>query len=236
MAADTPLRGLLPTTALFPGPANSFTASLVRVPKPPVVRVWSDYICPFCYVATERAAWLEQRYGAQVEWLPFDLHPEYPPEGISIEELRAKYPAGLHDQVDRMIDEAGLPRGERTHVPNSRAALHLTEFARDAGLHEALHARLMSAYWAEGKNIGDTEVLVEEAAAAGLDPDEARRVIKELPYAERIAAATAALFELGGAGVPGWVVDDRVFVPGAQPHELFERVMVKLGHGGESEA
>src|SRR4051794_20225888 len=91
----------------------------------PVVRVFSDYICPFCYVATERAAWLEERYGAQVEWLPFDLHPEYPAEGISIDELHAKYPAGLHEQVDRMIDEAGLPRGERTHVPNSRAALHV---------------------------------------------------------------------------------------------------------------
>lgn len=204
------------------------------MPKPPVIRVWSDYICPFCYVATERAAWLEERYGAQVDWLPFDLHPEYPPEGITIDELRAKYPAGLHDQVDAMIDEAGLPRGERTKVPNSRAALHLTELARDKGVHEQLHKRLMSAYWAEGRDIGDPEVLVEEATAVGLDPDEARAVIAELRYAERIAAATSALFELGGGGVPGWVVDDRVFVPGAQPHELFERVMQKLGHGGET--
>lgn len=202
----------------------------------PVVRVWSDYICPFCYVATERAAWLEERYGAQVEWLPFDLHPEYPPEGISIEELRAKYPAGLHDQVDRMIDEAGLPRGERRRVPNSRAALNVTELARDRGIHEELHKRLMSAYWAEGRDIGDAGVLVDEAAAVGLDAEEVRRVIAELPYADRIAAATSALFELGGGGVPGWVVDDRVFVPGAQPHELFERVMQKLGHGGDTSA
>lgn len=79
-------------------------------------------------------------------------------------------------------------------------------------------------------------MLVEEATAVGLDPDEVRSAIAELPYADRIAAATAALFELGGGGVPGWVVDDRVFVPGAQPHELFERVMQKLGHGGESAA
>jgi predicted DsbA family dithiol-disulfide isomerase len=204
--------------------------------NPPVVRVWSDYICPFCYVATERAAWLEERYGALVEWLPFDLHPEYPAEGISIDELRAKYPSGLHDQVDRMIDEAGLPRGERKHVPNSRAALNVTELARENGVHEPLHARLMAAYWAEGRDIGDTEVLVEEAGAVGLDAGEVRAVIGENRYADRIAAATAALFELGGSGVPGWVVDDRVFVPGAQPHELFERVMQKLGHGGESES
>lgn len=202
--------------------------------KPPVIRVWSDFICPFCYVATERAAWLEDRYGAQIDWLPFDLHPEYPPEGISIEELRSKYPAGLHDQVDRMIDEAGLPRGERTRVPNSRAALNVAELARDKGVHDELHERLMSAYWVEGKDIGDADVLVGEAASVGLDPGEVRTVIEDLPYGERIAAATAALFELGGSGVPGWVVDDRVFVPGAQPHELFERVMQKLGHGGES--
>lgn len=46
----------------------------------PQVTVWADYICPFSYVALERAAWLERRYGAEVEWLPFDLHPEYPAE------------------------------------------------------------------------------------------------------------------------------------------------------------
>jgi predicted DsbA family dithiol-disulfide isomerase len=177
---------------------------------------------------------MERRYGAQIEWLPFDLHPEYPPEGISIEALRAKYPGDFHLQVDRMIDEAGLPRGERTHVPKSRAALNVSELARDRGVHDELHARLMHAYWAEGRDIGDTEVLVEEAGRFGLDGDEIRAVVAEHPYAERIAASTAGLLELGGGGVPAWVLDDRVFVPGAQPHELFARVMEKLGHEDET--
>jgi predicted DsbA family dithiol-disulfide isomerase len=179
----------------------------------------------------ERATWLARRYGAQIEWLPFDLHPEYPPGGISIEELRAKYPGDFHRQVDRMIDETGLPRGERTRVPNSRAALNVSELARDSGVHDGLHTRLMTAYWSEGRDIGETAVLVEEAGKFGLEEDEVRAVIEEDRYADRIAASTAALFELGGGGVPAWVVDDRVFVPGAQPHELFERVMHKLGHG-----
>jgi predicted DsbA family dithiol-disulfide isomerase len=162
------------------------------------------------------------------------LHPEYPPEGISIDELRARYPADRHAQVDRMIDEAGLPRGERTRVPNSRAALNASELAREHGVHGALHGRLMNAYWAEGRDIGETEVLVEAAGKFGLGEEDVRAVIDEDRYADRVAASTAALFELGGGGVPAFVLDDRVFVPGAQPHELFERVMQKLGHGGES--
>jgi predicted DsbA family dithiol-disulfide isomerase len=47
----------------------------------PRILVWSDYIWPFCYVGLERAAWLERQFGAEIEWRPFQLHPEYPPEG-----------------------------------------------------------------------------------------------------------------------------------------------------------
>jgi predicted DsbA family dithiol-disulfide isomerase len=132
-----------------------------------------------------------------------------------------------------MIDESGLPRAERTHVPSSRPALNVAELARDNGVHDGLHGRLMTAYWGEGEDIGDARVLVREASEFGLDAGEVRAAIDESRYADRIAASTAALFDLGGGGVPAWVLDDRVFVPGAQPHELFERVMQKLGHGGE---
>jgi predicted DsbA family dithiol-disulfide isomerase len=92
----------------------------------------------------------------------------------------------------------------------------------------------MSAYWAENRDIGDTEVLVAEASPLGLDPDEVRDVAQTSRYRDRIAESTTAVLEMGAGGVPAWVVDDRVLIPGAQPHELFERVLEKLGHGGET--
>jgi predicted DsbA family dithiol-disulfide isomerase len=132
-----------------------------------------------------------------------------------------------------MFDAAGLPHVNRDHVPNSRAALNVSELAREQGVHEGLHQRLMTAYWAEDRDIGDVEVLVDEAAAFGLDLDEVRDVAATSRYQDRIEASTRAVIEMGAGGVPAWVVDDRLLIPGAQPHELFERVMEKLGYPGD---
>ncbi len=129
-----------------------------------------------------------------------------------------------------MFDEAGLPHAPRTRIPNSRAALNVAELARERGVHPQLHARLMTAFWGEDRDISDARVLAEEAGAFGLDPDEVTDVATAHRYQPLIEASTAAVLEMGAGGVPAFVVDDRALVPGAQPHELFERVMVKLGH------
>ena len=127
-----------------------------------------------------------------------------------------------------MFDTAGLPHATRTKIPKSHAALNVAELAREHGVHEQLHDRLMRAYWAEDRDISDPDVLVEEAAAFDLDADEVRRAATELPYMDRIHASTRAVHEMGANGVPAFVVDDRVLIPGAQPHALFEKVMERL--------
>jgi predicted DsbA family dithiol-disulfide isomerase len=165
-----------------------------------------------------------------VEWLPFDLHPEYPAEGISIEQLAARYgfdPGAHHVQL---FGEAGLPFTPHARIPNSRAALNVSELARERGVHEPFHARLMAAFWGEDRDISDPDVLVEEAAPFGLDPDEVRDVARNHTYQDQIQAFTNAVFEMGANGVPAFAVDDQVLIPGAQPHSLFEKVMEKLGH------
>jgi predicted DsbA family dithiol-disulfide isomerase len=128
-----------------------------------------------------------------------------------------------------MFDDAGLPYSrEITRVPNSRRAQQVIELARDRGRHGALHHRVMDAYWHRARDIGDPAVLREEAAAAGLDPGEVDDVLGGEQYVDRLEAQTRALHEMGGGGVPAWVIDDRVLVPGAQPHEVFERVIGRL--------
>jgi predicted DsbA family dithiol-disulfide isomerase len=130
-----------------------------------------------------------------------------------------------------MFEEAGLPYSESLEkVPNSRKALMVGELARERGTFEALHPRLFDAYWARGRDIGDERVLVEEGAAVGLEEAEILEVVRDPRYLERIDAFTQAALELGAGGVPAWLIDERLLVPGAQPRDVFERVLERLGH------
>lgn len=129
-----------------------------------------------------------------------------------------------------MIEDAGLDYGPADVVPNSMRALMLGEFARMEGQHEQVHERLFRAYWAEGRNIGETEVLLEVAAGAGLDPEKAALACDDDGLKERIRGSTEAALDAGAGGVPAWVLDGRFLVPGAQPHEVFEGALGRLGH------
>jgi len=130
-----------------------------------------------------------------------------------------------------MFEEAGLPHAEPLEkVPNSRGALMLGELARDRRAFDELHPRLFNAYWARGRDIGDERVLAEEGAAVGLDETEIVDVLRDGRYLDRIEAQTRAALDVGAGGVPAWVIDQRLLIPGAQPHDVFERVLERLGH------
>ena len=130
--------------------------------QPIEVAIWSDVVCPFCNVARERAEWLRERGHDGGHWLPYDLHPEYPDEGIPRDDLMRRYPAAMHETVRRINEEAGLaynPHPER--VPRTRRALELIEWARGHGwkLTTPCTTRIMDAYWTEGRDIMDWDVL-----------------------------------------------------------------------------
>jgi predicted DsbA family dithiol-disulfide isomerase len=146
-----------------------------------------------------------------------------------VEDLAARYGFDIRAHHERLFGENGLPNAQRTRIPNSRAALNVAELARERGVHKQFHERLMTAYWAEDRDISDPEVLAQEGNPFGLDPDEVRDVATTHRYQDRIQASTQAVFEMGGNGVPAFVIADRTMIPGAQPHELFEKVMDKLG-------
>jgi predicted DsbA family dithiol-disulfide isomerase len=163
--------------------------------------------------------------------MPFDLHPEYPPEGIPRADLERRYGAAFGDRLRAMFDQEGLPHAETLDkVPNSRGALQLAELARERDLFDALHPRLFDAYWARGRDIGDRAVLIEEGAAVGLEESDVVEALANNSYLERVERETQTAIELGAGGVPAWVIDKRLLVPGAQPQEVFERVFERLGY------
>jgi predicted DsbA family dithiol-disulfide isomerase len=172
---------------------------------------------------------LEHRFGARVTWLPFDLHPEYPEEGLPRERLLARYGDAGIDHVRRMFEAYGL--GYNPHpdiVPNTMRALRVTELARDRDLHRPVHDRLMDAYWGEGSNIGDPDELRRLALEAGLDAAEVDDVLGSDAYLERVRASTSEAQSVGVNGIPAFALDGRLLVLGAQPREVFERAYAQL--------
>ena len=128
-----------------------------------------------------------------------------------------------------MVEECGYVYNPPEHVvPNSLKALEVTELARDAGLHEAVHDRLMHGYWSEAADIGDETALLALAEEAGLDRGEAIEALADGRYRERIAESTREANLLGINAIPAFVLDDRLLLVGAYPHEVFERAFAQL--------
>jgi len=170
-----------------------------------------------------------REFDADLVWLPFDLHPEYPPEGIPRAQLHARYGDRFRGRVEEMFERAGLVYNPPAEVvPNTMAALRLTELARERDLHQPFHDRLMDAYWAEARNIGGADELRALAAEVGLDAAETDEVLATELFRDRVLASTAQAQSIGVTGVPGFLLDRRLLVLGAQPRDVFEQAFAQL--------
>ena len=191
------------------------------------VVIYSDYVCPFCYIGYHRIEKLKEQYDLDIEWKPFELHPETPKEGIPIERL--PFPpaafAMFIANVRKLADEDGLTIKSGGIMSNSRLALYISEYARKKGLFNQFHEIIMKKYWIEGKNIGDLSLLLELAESIGLNRDEILDFIETDEPAKILKASTAELQNYMINGVPTFVIGDSKIVIGAQPYEYFERVI-----------
>jgi predicted DsbA family dithiol-disulfide isomerase len=162
--------------------------------------------------------------------MPFDLHPEYPAEGLPRAQLLARYGGdAMTERMKVFFAERGLEYNPNPDVvPNSMSALRLTELARDLGRHGELHDRLMEAYWTEARNIGDPDVLRALAAEAGLPAEEVEDVLAGDRYRDRVGTSTREAYAMGANAVPAFVLDRRLLVLGAQPDEVFEQAFAQL--------
>jgi predicted DsbA family dithiol-disulfide isomerase len=160
--------------------------------------------------------------------VPFDLHPEYPPEGVPRAELHARYGGDVEARTRAMIEAAGFLYSPPALIPRSRKALEVTELARDLGLHAPVHERLMRAYWSEGADIGDENVLLGLVAEAGLDREAAAEALAGGRYVARVDASTAEAQRHGIHAIPAFVLGGSLLLLGAQPHEVFERAIEQL--------
>ncbi len=150
---------------------------------------------------------------------------------MSLEELFAGRDVDVSAMQARMkglMEQEGLPYGDRTHTYNSRLAQELGKWADTQGQGDAFHDAMFQAYFVSGQNIGDIETLVHIAVSVGLRADDARAVLTERRFKDAIDADWQRSREFGITGVPTFVADGRGVV-GAQPYEVLERLMEMAG-------
>jgi len=171
-----------------------------------------------------------REYDVVVEWVPFELHPEIPPEGRPRDEvLPPAYRARAEDGVNRLAAQVGLQLRLHDRLINSRPALQAAEFAREQGRFDAMHHALFRAYWDEGRDVSDIDVLHEVAARAGVDVADMEQAVASDRFGDYLDARRAEAEDLMISGIPAHVIADRYLVIGAQPYDVFERVMAQVG-------
>ena len=194
---------------------------------PITLEVFSDYVCPWCYLASARVARLKKEHGVKVEMVHFPLHPETPAQGKSLEELfagRGYDIPKMQAQMRARMQAEGLPYGDRKMTYNSRLAQELGKWADTQPGGEAIHDALFRAYFVEGRNIGDPDVLVQIAESVGLPGGKAREVLDKRSFKGAVDADWQKSREYGVTGVPTFVSGGRGVV-GAQPYEALEQLV-----------
>jgi predicted DsbA family dithiol-disulfide isomerase len=197
----------------------------------------SDVACPWCAIGLasfERAlaALGPDAAGIELHFQPFELNPGMPPEGADAAQyLKAKYGMGDEQLAANRANIAargaalGFTFGERAHVWNTFDAHRLLHWAglQSAAAQLAMKRALLKAYHGEGRNPAAREVLLEAAAAAGLDAGETAAVIDDTAcFADEVREAESEWQQAGIRSVPSVVIDRRFLVAGGQPPEVFE--------------
>lgn len=165
--------------------------------------------------------------------LPYELHPEIPVGGISLEERwGARYgeASAMYSRIEAQCEDAGLPFRRPARVPNTRRALETAEWVRrnQPEAFDALERSLFEAHFVDNRPLDDPDVLDGLVGAAGADAGAAREAVEGGLMHEALRESMEAALDANVTGTPAWLLDGRSLIPGAQPRELFEIWVARL--------
>jgi predicted DsbA family dithiol-disulfide isomerase len=206
------------------------------------IEIWSDVVCPWCYIGTRR---LERALGdfahadeVEVVYRSFELDPSAPAvaDGTVVEMLARKYAGGdvaaareMVARTDSIAAEEGLEfhHADAPHVRTTDAhrLLHLALDESGPETQRALKLELLAAYFTRAENVADPEVLRAAAARVGLDAGRVEAVLAGDEYADAVQRDVEEARALGANGVPFFVLDRRFGISGAQPVEVFTQAL-----------
>jgi len=212
------------------------------------VEIWSDVMCPFCYIGKRRFEEalqdFEHKDKIEIEWKSFQLNPDMktnPDTNIDQYLADAKgwtldYAKQLNQQVTQMAAEVGLEYNfDRAVVANSFNAHRFSHLAKKHGLGVEAEEILFRAYFTDGKNIDDNDTLVELGQRIGLDANKIKEMLESNAYADEVKHDIAEAQQIGVRGVPFFVMNNKYAISGAQATPVFEETLEKAFGEWQSE-
>ena len=221
----------------------------VRIGEMVHVEIWSDIVCPWCYIGKRRferaVAELDGELAVDVVYRPFQLDPTASPgSSMPVAEAYARKFGGpeqaqaVIDRVTTMAREAGIEfRMDRALRANTLLAHRLLWLAEPPCPipQAALKERLLQAYFIDGLDIGDPDVLADCAADVGFDRDEIVQFLDGDVGSTEVAAMLRQAHDAGITAVPTYVIDGQWAIPGAQDPEVFVQVLRRLASKAREE-
>jgi predicted DsbA family dithiol-disulfide isomerase len=200
-----------------------------------IIEVWSDVVCPWCYIGKRRleSALTEFPHEVEVVWRSFQLDPGAPvvPTETVAESLGRKYGGGpeagarMIDNVEAVAAEEGLVyrlhAAQRANTVDAHRVLHLALEQGGPTLQGAVKEALLAAYFTEARNVADHAVLRDVAVGAGVDPGRVNAVLASAEYRDEVYADIEQAQAYGASGVPFFVIDRKYGISGAQAAETF---------------
>jgi predicted DsbA family dithiol-disulfide isomerase len=205
------------------------------------IEVVSDVVCPWCYIGKRRLeraiGQLKDEFNFSVVFSPFELNPDIPQEGINQREyLTGKFGnAERYDEITRHVTEVASKEGLRFDFgkqyvsPNTRNAHRILWHARKAGRQPALKEALMKAYFEEGIDLSRKENLVRIAVNEDLSSEKVSALLDSAEGLHEVEALEKLNYQRGISAVPFFIINDKYGISGAQPTEVFVKVLSEIG-------
>ena len=191
--------------------------------------IFSDYICPWCYVGQGVVEKLKAEHAIELEWRPFYLFWDTPPEGRElpdhVKQARAK---GSEERLSQIANSYGMKFTSTKRIYNTRLAHEATEYAREHGKASEFHRVVFRKVYADGEDISQWDMLRSAAEEVGLDAHEMQSEVESGKYTEEVAAQVQEAYQIGVSGVPTYVINNRYAIVGAQPYEVFKNALAQI--------
>lgn len=198
------------------------------------VDVWSDYVCPWCFLVSTSLERLQESHGVTIAWKAYELRPKGSPPMPESYKARIK---SLEPQMKAMAkSQYGIEINQGKFGIDSRPALIGEKFAEQFDLGNAYHKAVFEAYWLEAKNIEDRDVLGGIAQEIGMNRDDFLTALDNSDLENLVDADIQQARDLELRGVPALIFESKYYIPGAQPYEELVRFVEQMKRRLEQEA
>jgi predicted DsbA family dithiol-disulfide isomerase len=204
------------------------------------IEIWSDVVCPFCYIGKRKLEKSLEKFPfkdkIEIEWKSFQLNPEQQTnptistiehlaqsKGWSLEQTRQ-----IASNVVAMAKEEGLVFDfDKAVVANTKNAHRLIHLAKESGKQDSMKERLLKAYFSEGKNVDDSNTLMDLGKEVGINPESIKQTLDKKLFEDAVDQDIYESRLIGVKGVPFFVLDRKFGISGAQPDEVFDQTLEK---------